>query len=248
MKKTLSIVAMAVLLTSSISAQESKCQFTVNTRAWTTNYWTNILYNIAQGAIVHWALDGNTIAEAIIPDADLVFPIGIAKEGFVNSYDIYGPYHRAFSNPFKQLGDYGIGLDASCMTTNVGMYAGIYYKSQELCFKTGDENLRGNYLQPRAGLIFGKDRKAFEVGVFYDEPLSCTGSFQYWGNPNKEMIQGGLGLDFAFSLTNRDGNQKNLLTFSMPLHNFLNDNYAGGMTKGLNRRVAYLMFTHRIVF
>ena len=34
----------------------------------------------------------------------------------------------------------------------------------------------------------------------------------------------------------------------MPLHNFLNDNYAGGMTKGLNRRVAYLMFTHRIVF
>ena len=239
---------MAVLLAASVSAQETNSHFTVNTRAWTTNYWTNIIYNIAQGAIVHWALDDNKIADALIPGGDLVFPIGIAKQGFVDPYDIYGPYHRAFSNPFKQLGDFGIGLDASWMSSLAGVYAGIYYKSQELCFKPGNENLRGNYLQPRAGLIFGKDRKAFEIGVFYDDPLSCTGSWQYWGTPNKEMIQGGWGLDFAFSLTNRDGDQKNLITFSMPLHNLLNEDYAGGMTKGLNRRVAYLMFTHRVVF
>ena len=248
MKKLLSIVVMVVMFASSVSAQESKCQFTINTRAWTTNYWTNILYNIAQGAIVYWALDDNKIADAVIPSADLVFPIGIAKEGFAAPYDIYGPYHRAFSNPFKQLGDYGIGLDASCMTTNVGMYAGVYYKSQELCFKTGDENLRGNYFQPRAGLIFGKDRKAFEMGVFFDEPLSCTGSFQYWGTPNKEMIQGGWGLDFAFSLTSRDNKYKNMITFSMPLHNFLNEDYGGGLLKGFNRRVGYIMLTSRIVF
>ena len=244
MKKVLSIVVMAVLLASSVSAQDSKCQFTLNTRAWTTNYWTNILYNIAQGAIVYWALDENPVAEAIIPSADLVFPIGIAKEGFETPHDIYGPYHRAFSNPFKQLGDYGIGLDASCMTTNVGMYAGIYYKSQELCFKTLDMTIRGNYFQPRAGLIFGKDRKAFEVGVFYDEPLSCTIDPAATGEVDKDNIQGGWGLDFSFSLTNGDGDQKNLITFSMPLHSFLNP----AIYTNTNRRVAYLMFTHRIVF
>lgn len=244
MKKVLSIVVMAVLLASSVSAQESKCQFTLNTRAWSTNYWTTILYNIAQGAIVHWALDDNHAAEMIIPDADLVFPIGIAKQGFEMPHDIYGPYHRAFSNPFKQLGDFGIGLDASCMTTNVGFYAGVYYKSQELCFKTLDMTIRGNYFQPRAGLIFGKDRKAFEVGVFYDEPLSCSFNPATYATADKENIQGGMGLDFAFSLTSRDGDQKNLITFSMPLHSFLNPE----VYTNTNRRIAYLMFTHRVVF
>ena len=235
---------MAVLLAASLSAQETKCQFTINTRAWTTNYWTNILYNIAQGAIVYWALDENPVADAIIPDADLVFPIGIAKEGFETPHDIYGPYHRAFSNPFKQLGDFGIGLDASWMTTNVGLYAGAYYKSQELCFKTLDMTIRGNYFQPRAGLILGKDRKAFEVGVFYDEPLSCSINPATYATADKENIQGGMGLDFSFSLTSRDGTQKNLITFSMPLHSFLNPK----VYPNTNRRVAYIMLTSRIVF
>lgn len=247
MKKVLSIVVMAVILASSVSAQESKCQFTLNTRAWSTNYWTTLLYGIAQGAIVHWALDDNKVADALIPGGDLVFPVGIAKQGFADPYDIYGPYHRAFSNPFKRLGDCGIGLDASCMTTNVGMYAGMYYKSQELCFKYDESNLRGNYLQPRAGLILGKDRKAFEVGVFYDQPLSCTGSWTGWGTLDKEMIQGGWGLDFALSLTNRDNKYKSMITFSMPLHNLINENYGGGLLNGFNRRVGYIMLTSRII-
>lgn len=247
MKKLLSIVVTAVLLATSLSAQENNCQFTLNTRAWSTNYWTTLLYGIAQGAVVHWALDDNHVAEAIIPGGDLVFPIGMAKQGFVDPYDIYGPYHRAFKNPFKYLGDFGIGLDASCMTSLVGAYIGAYYKSQELCFKTTDENLRGNYLQPRAGIILGKDNKAFEAGVFYDHPLSCTGSFQYWGDPKLAMIQNGWGLDFALSLTNRSNTYKSMITFSMPLHNLLNEDYGGGLLKGFNRRVGYIMLTSRII-
>ena len=247
MKKVLSIVVMAVLIASSVSAQESKCQFTLNTRAWTTNYWTTILYGITNMAIVDWALDGNEMADIIIPDGDLVFPIGMGKQGFTDVYDIYGPYHRAFGNPFKHLGDCGIGLDASCMTSLVGFYAGAYYKSQELCFKYDESNLRGNYLQPRAGLIFGKDRKAFEAGVFYDHPLSCTGSWNGWGTPNKDMIQGGWGLDFAFSYTDHENTSRFIISFSMPLHNLLNENYDGGALKGFNRRVGYIMLTSRII-
>lgn len=248
MKKGLLIVSMAVLMAAGVSAQETKSQITVNTRAWSTNYWTTLLYNIARDAVSYFAFDNDPTLEAIIPDADLVFPIGMAKEGFVDPMDIYGPYHRAFSNPFKQFGDWGVGLDVSWVPTMVGIYAGAYYKSQEICFTIDDQNLRGNYFQPRAGLVLGGQQKAFEVGAYYDNVLSCTGTSHLLGTPDKEMLQSGWGLDFAFSYTNKIGNHKSLLMFSMPLHNFINENYAGGLTKGLVRKVGYIMLTHRIVF
>ena len=148
MKKALLIVAMAVIMATGASAQETKkptkSQFTINTRAWSTNYWSTLLYNIA------------------------AFPIGMGKEGFADPNDIYGPYHRAFGTPFKRLGDFSIGLDASWVPSIVGVYAGAYYKSQEICFMANDQNLRGNYFQPRAGLVIGGQRTALEAGVFYD--------------------------------------------------------------------------------
>lgn len=248
MKKGLLIVTMAVLMTAGVSAQETKSQITVNTRAWSTNYWTTLLYNIARDAVSYFAFDNNPTLEAIIPDADLVFPIGMAKEGFVDPMDIYGPYHRAFSNPFKQLGDWGVGLDVSWVPSMVGIYAGAYYKSQEICFTVDDQNLRGYYFQPRAGLVLGGQSKALEVGVFYDKVLNCTGSSHILGTPDNDMLLGGWGLDFAFSYTNRLNTRKNMLMFSMPLHNFINENYAGGLTKGLVRKVGYIMLTHRVVF
>lgn len=248
MKKGLLIVTLAVLMTAGVSAQETKSQITVNTRAWSTNYWTSLLYNIARDAVSYFAFDNNPTLEAVLPNADLTFPIGMAKEGFVDPMDIYGPYHRAFSNPFKQLGDWGVGLDVSWVPTVVGIYAGAYYKSQEICFTADDQNLRGNYFQPRAGLVLGGQSKALEVGVFYDKVLNCTGSSHILGTPDNDMLLGGWGLDFALSYTNRLNTRKNMLMFSMPLHNFINENHEGGLTKGLVRKVGYIMLTHRVVF
>ena len=124
-----------------------------STRTWSTNYWTTLLYNLAHSAVVHFAFDGNStdslIVESILPSSDLVFPIGMAKAGFeAPMHDIYGPYHRAFSNPFKRIGDYGIGLDMSWKPVSIGIYAGAYFKSQEICFMPNDESLRGFYFQP----------------------------------------------------------------------------------------------------
>ena len=126
MKKTLLIVIMTVLLTAGASAQTTRQQFTFNTRTWSTNYWTTLLYNLAHSAVVHFAFDGNStdslIVESILPSSDLVFPIGMAKAGFeAPMHDIYGPYHRAFSNPFKRIGDYGreparVLFPAACRT------------------------------------------------------------------------------------------------------------------------------------
>ena len=157
MKKSLFIVAMAVIMATGASAQETKkptkSQFTINTRAWSSNYWSTLLYNIARDAVTYLVFDNNPAIEAAIPSADLAFPIGMGKEGFADPNDIYGPYHRAFGTPFKRLGDFSIGLDASWVPSVVGVYAGAYYKSQEICFMANDQNLRGNYFQPRAGLV-----------------------------------------------------------------------------------------------
>lgn len=249
MKKTLLIVIMTVLLTAGASAQTKRSQFTVNTRAWSTNYWTTLLYNLAHSAVVHFAFDGNStdslIVESILPSADLVFPIGMAKAGFeAPMHDIYGPYHRAFSNPFKRIGDYGIGLDMSWKPVSIGLYAGAYFKSQEICFMPNDESLRGFYFQPRAGLVMGGNKHALEAGVFYDKVVGCGGT---WEARNKEMLQSGWGLDFALSRTVAKGRHKTMLMFSMPLHNFFNTAYADGSLKNVHRRVGYIMLTHRVV-
>ncbi len=249
MKKTLLIVIMTVLLTAGASAQTTRQQFTFNTRTWSTNYWTTLLYNLAHSAVVHFAFDGNStdslIVESILPSSDLVFPIGMAKAGFeAPMHDIYGPYHRAFSNPFKRIGDYGIGLDMSWKPVSIGIYAGAYFKSQEICFMPNDESLRGFYFQPRAGLVLGGKEHALEAGVFYDKVVGCGGT---WEARNKEMLQSGWGLDFALSRTVAKGRHKTMLMFSMPLHNFFNTAYADGSLKNVHRRVGYIMLTHRVV-
>lgn len=249
MKKTLLIVIMTVLLTAGASAQTTRQQFTFNTRTWSTNYWTTLLYNLAHSAVVHFAFDGNStdslIVESILPSSDLVFPIGMAKAGFeAPMHDIYGPYHRAFSNPFKRIGDYGIGLDMSWKPVSIGIYAGAYFKSQEICFMPNDESLRGFYFQPRAGLVLGGKEHALEAGVFYDKVVGCGGT---WEARNIEMLQSGWGLDFALSRTVAKGRHKTMLMFSMPLHNFFNNAYADGSLKNVHRRVGYIMLTHRVV-
>ncbi len=249
MKKTLLIVIMTVLLTAGASAQTTRQQFTFNTRTWSTNYWTTLLYNLAHSAVVHFAFDGNStdslIVESILPSSDLVFPIGMAKAGFeAPKHDIYGPYHRAFSNPFKRIGDFGIGLDMSWKPVSIGIYAGAYFKSQEICFMPNDESLRGFYFQPRAGLVLGGKEHALEAGVFYDKVVGCGGT---WEARNKEMLQSGWGLDFALSRTVAKGRHKTMLMFSMPLHNFFNTAYADGSLKNVHRRVGYIMLTHRVV-
>ncbi len=248
MKKSLSIVVMAVALMGSVSAQTPKSSFTLNTRAWSTNYWTTILYGLAQGTVTYFAFDGNAtdslIARAVIPAADWVFPIGMQKAGFAGPNDIYGPYHRAFSNPFKRPGDYGIGLDASWKPSAIGLYAGAYFKSQEVCFMANDASLRGYYFQPRAGVVLGGRKNAIEAGVFYDKVVGCGGT---WEPRSQDMLLGGWGLDFALSRTMAKGRQKTVLMFSMPLHNFFNPGYADGSLRNLNRRVGYIILTHRVV-
>ena len=240
MKKVFLVIVMGAMLSLNLKAQSN---FTLNTRAWSTNYFTTILYDIANGAIEYLLISDSTdrlTYSRIIPDADLVFPIGIQKEGFETS-DIYGPYHRAFKNPFTKPGDFGIGLDASWRPSFLGFYAGTYFKSQEICIKATDYNLRSFYFQPRAGIIIGK-KNAIEAGVYYDMVVGAGGRYP---GVEKAMFSNGLGLDFALSHKSSSKHQS-LIAFMLPLHNFLNENYSG--FDGIKRRVGYIMLTERIEF
>lgn len=260
MKKIIITFAAVAMLATSATAQGN---ITLNSRAWSTNYWTTILYNVAQGFTVsmlgsHSHADSLAIA-TLLPGADLVFPVGMAIEGFTDYTDIYGPYHRAFATPFKKMGDFCVGIDASWTPTFVGLYAGVFFKSQELVFKTNDQNLRSFYFQPRGGLVITFEDLSIEGGVFYDKVVGCSGNLndEAWGNfiatPDKGMLSDGLGLDFGVSY-NTSAHSKTVLMFSMPLHNFFNEGYEcrdalGNPFKpweGYNRRVGYITLTHRI--
>lgn len=242
MKRLFVIATMAVLMTVNAAAQEKNSPWTLNTRAWCSNYFTTMIGGAAKTLITAVLDDGDNkdslLWERIIPDPALVFPIGMQKSGFEDPNNIYGPYHYAFGNPFSHIGDYAIGLDASWKDKGlVGLYAGAYFKSQEIVYKSTDTNVRGFYIQPRAGLVLGRERSNFEAGVFYDIVTGCHADGE---SVDKSLLKSGVGLDFAFSSLNKKGNTMYVLQFSMPLHNFFDSDV-------VKRKVGYIMLTKRVV-
>ena len=249
MKRKVFVMALLTVMTvTTANAQKDDSQWTLNTRAWSTNYFTTMIGAAANMLITDVILDSHgpdsVTVDRILPFPSLVFPVGMKKDGFDDPYDIYGPYHRAFSNPFKHIGDYAVGLDISWQPSTIGFYAGAYFKSQEIVYKNeprDGDNIRGFYFQPRAGLSFGGAKSTFEVGVFYDIPTGCTSTSL--ANPDKDILKEGLGLDFAFTNFDKGDPTSLTLQFSMPLHDMFKENRGPGLGK---RRVGYIMLTRRI--
>jgi hypothetical protein len=241
MRKLITSIVLAVLFTTNVSAQD---EWTINTRAWSTNYFTTLLWDAVAVTTKEFVFDGDdesSLANRIIPTADLVFPFSVKKSGFGGPTEIYCPYHRAFSNPIARLGDYGIGPDASWKPSFIGIYAGAYYKSQEVVFKQLN-GIRANYIQPRFGLVAGKGNShALEVGMFYD---ILTGSGGRMAGPKKEKLRSGFGLDVAYSRSHNDGKYSYQLQVSVPFHNFFSKDVE--KVDGFKRKVGYIMLTTRI--
>ncbi|MBQ7634837.1 MAG: hypothetical protein IJS89_04625 [Bacteroidaceae bacterium] len=237
-------LALLMAFPAHLKAQTEPSDWTLNTRVWSTNYFTTTIYGVAESLVKHFALKGHPKdslwAERLLPDPNLVFPIGMGKRGFDAVGGVYGPYHYAFGNPFKHPGDYAIGVDASYHPCILGVYGGAYFKSQEIVFKASKDNLRGYYFQPRVGLILGDKDKSIEAGVFYDVLTGCGGEV---GDTHKDRLKGGWGLDFALTVGDKKDQQQTVLQFSMSLHNFLDPSYPG--QAGMKRKVGYLMLTQR---
>lgn len=251
MKKFIALLLMATMAAANVSAQNQRSAWTLNTRAWSTNYFTTLIGDAAS-VLITAAISDDDLADSllvrrIIPLPSTVFPVGMKKSGFDDPYDIYSPYHRAFSNPFKHIGDYAIGIDASWQPSFVGLYAGAYFKSQEIVFKETDDNLRGFYFQPRMGITLGGLKSSFEAGVFYDIVTGCKGSGAL-DIAGKDELENGLGLDFAFTQFDKGKHSSFTVQCSMPLHNMLNSSSNIPYIRNAKRRVAYIMVTRRIAF
>ncbi len=248
MKKIYVLLIIVAITSATAKAQSDDSKWTFNTRAWTTNYWSTLIFGAIESSVKHFIFDGDKSdslwAERLIPDPDLVFPVGMGKKGFEKGVNnIYGPYHHAFGSPFKHIGDYAIGFDASYKPALVGVYAGAYFKSQEIHYKGSNAevqgSLRGYYIQPRLGIVIGRGKHQFEAGAYYDAVTGCGGSLK---EKDKKMLESGFGLDFGLSTT--DKHSKYIIQFSMPLHNFLDTDFPG--QKGMKRKVGYIMLTQRV--
>ncbi len=267
MKKIYIIVLLAFMATQHAQAQNEDHPWAFNTRAWSTNYFTTLIWDVGTTLLKHLAFhdneDGLLWANRIVPLTDVMAPIGMAKEGFHDYNNIYGPYHRSFSNPFKHIGDWGVGADVFFMPSVVGIYTGVYFKSQEIVFKETNSNLRGFYLQPRIGLMAGNDDIHIGAGVHYDAVTGCKGNLPILPAPgsegrvetgpevtDKDILLSGLGLDFSLSFGERDNGQRTVIEFSMPLHNFLNPDHdfptSVTLEKGMKRKIGYIMVTQRL--
>ena len=85
MKKLLVLTIVTILSTANAAAQEES-SWTLNTRAWSTNYFASSLESIAKELLLSFAFeddnsDAKKWADRIIPSTDLVFPIGFQKKG-----------------------------------------------------------------------------------------------------------------------------------------------------------------------
>lgn len=245
MKRIFVLFCLIAMLSSSVMAQTSESAWSVNTRFWTTNYWTAILAGTVEEVVQNFAFKNNEKdslwAERILPDVALTLPVGLQKDGLSGANAIFNPYHRAWGNPLLHTGDYGIGADVAYKPSNIGVYAGAYYKSQEVIFRATRHNLRGYYFQPRAGVIYGFEKFELEAGVFYDFVTGCGGN--NYLNKTTSRLDDGWGLDFSVGLKGTP-HSKSIIQFSMPLHNFFNSSYPDQL--GMKRKVGYVMFTRRI--
>lgn len=118
-----------------------------------------------------------------VPIIDAKFPIAINNSTNQNIGKMYLPYKKCFNWPWKELGDYNIGFDASydIPTTPFGFYTGCDYKSVQVI--TDNLDSRTHYVSPELGLRLkynigsDDDGLLIEIGGSYDFPFSYKGDF-----------------------------------------------------------------------
>ena len=73
MKKIILMAVLSVMMTTQAAAQQTDKVWTLNSRAWSTNYFTTALYCLANALVTDVACKGNTkdslMLERILPDA-----------------------------------------------------------------------------------------------------------------------------------------------------------------------------------
>jgi hypothetical protein len=246
MKKVL-VFILCALIGGNIKAQY---RFTATMQTSTSNEFIQLPTFLLE-AMVNTILDWETTARDKYYFApQLVFPFYISNSAPVEFGDMRSGYARAFSAPWKHLGDYGIGISGAWdhYDSPLGFYVGLNYKSREVAFEDDDRNDRAHYISPEAGLRFkfGQQKGLFlEMGASYDYAFKYKGEMH---NYNKDAINNGISLNLGIGHWNKYGYTQ--LNFKMPLYNFYNKDFTpdNGITfpfGGVDRAIGYVSLIFR---
>lgn len=223
-------------------ASHAQNYFTVNLNARTTNYWLAAIGNGLFKPFTYYEEDENV---AFNPSCDFVFPVSIANNAPSSFGTMKGGYARAFSTPWKRVGDCKLGVGGSWASTKVpfGVYANINYKTNEVVFKEDTRTDRTHYFSPELGLIMQSGVRGglvVEAGASYDMAFAYKGKMHDYGKEAVNSgfcINGGIGFGAEGIVA--------LVKYSHPTYNFYNKDFTAdhGTTypfKDVNRKLGYI--------
>lgn len=247
MKKIIIGIILAIISIPSSAWDDSKFSFGIS--GYTTNYYAAVLYNIIASPVyeaIYEDYDDDSFAFNVIPNVAVMFAIPVNNTTQETVGKIYSPYKKCLKEPWKDMGDYSIGIDFSYdhMRTPFGVYVGCNYKSSEVV--TSELNHRAHYISPKAGL-----RLRYEGGFLVEVGGSYDFAFKYSGNyqNSKNCVNSGFNANFALGYWFENGSSI-ALKYEHPLYNFFNEDFSqdGGLThpfEGVNRRTGYISISIR---
>lgn len=229
---------------------QAQYRFTATVQTTTTNEFLQLgtfaLEGIANAAI-EWE---GTSDDKYMFAPQLVFPFSMRNDAPNEFGRMKGGYARAFSAPWKHMGDYGISISGAWdhYDKPFGFYVGLGYKSNEVVFDDTDLNDRTHYISPEAGLRFkfGKQKGLYlEMGTSYDYAFSYKGGMHDYG---KDAVNSGFCLNFGVGQWTSKGHFQ--LNLKLPMYNFYNKDFTpdNGMTfpfKNVDRSIGYISLIFR---
>lgn len=246
-KALLTVMIMCVSLTAGARGGGG---FSFNTSGYTTNYFAALIYSVVSLPIKNWIYeeDDESIALNFIPYVDIMFPISVHNTSQETVGKMYTPYKRCFKMPWKDFGDYAIGINAAYDVgyTPFGIYVGCNYKSTEVPTDILDH--RAHYISPNTGIRLRYDfGLLLEVGGSYDCLLKYTGNYQ----DNSDCANSGLCANFGVGIWGEGASI--LLKYEHPLYTFFNEDFTpdGGLShpfEGVKRSMGYISLGVRFGF
>lgn len=233
-----------------VAGLPSKAQFhfTSTVKTSSTNEFLQIPAFFLESIVnVGW---GTVTGDKILFAPQLVFPRIIKNNAPAGFCQMKSGYARAFSAPWKYLGDYSIGISGNWdhYENPLGFYIGLNYNSREVVFEDADNNDRAHYLSPELGLCFKfGERNGFfmQLGASYDYVFKYNGGVHDY---EKDAVNDGISLNVGIGLWDSKGPCQ--LNFQLPVYNFYNRDFTpdNGSTypfKDVNRQIAYISFLYR---
>lgn len=234
------VIAMSCL------ASHAQDQFAITFNSHTTNYWLALATNLLLAPFSPEDDEDFYFR----PSCDFIFPVSVENNAPNSFGEMRGGYTRAFSTPWKRIGDFRVGVGASWDNVNTpfGAYVGLNYKTNEVVFSDDNRNDRTHYFCPELGmkLRFGNGGGfLIETGASYDIAFAYKGKYHDY---NKNAVNSGISIDMALGIW--AGAASFVIKYTHPTYNYYNkeftpDNGVSYPFADVNRKMGYISLVGR---